>query len=67
MHGNLKCKAVPKGQTVSVPLNLNEHIFPVSSRKLVDMWFEQIGEQHAYNHYLTWLDVPQLTCLIPSL
>ncbi len=50
----------------SVPLNMKEHIFPVSSTDPEHMWFDQIGEQHAHNHYLSWLGAPPITCLIPS-
>lgn len=47
----------------SVALNLDKTIFPVTGTSLVEQFFEQVGQQHAHNHYLAWLGEGSLTCV----
>lgn len=46
----------------SVPLNNGKTIFPVTATIPIEQFFEQVGQQHAHNHYLGWLGAGSLTC-----
>ncbi|MEZ4859029.1 MAG: hypothetical protein R2781_09485 [Flavobacteriaceae bacterium] len=46
----------------SIPLNNAQEIFSVTATDPLLQWFEQVGQQHAHNHYLKWLGAGPLTC-----
>lgn len=46
----------------SIPLNTNKEVFSVKSKKPLEAWFEQVGQQHAHNHYLKFLGAPPINC-----
>ena len=48
----------------AVPLNIGKTIYPVTGTIPVEQFFEQVGQQHAHNHYLGWLGAAPLTCEI---
>lgn len=51
-------------QRGSVALNTNKHIFPVDSNDpLIEQWFDEAGQQHAHNNYLSWLGASPLNCV----
>ncbi len=46
----------------SIALNIGKEIFSVTAKDPLEQWFEQVGQQHAHNHYLKWLGSGPLTC-----
>jgi len=50
----------------SVALNIAKEIYSVSSTDPLEAWFEQVAQQHAHNHYLSWLGSGALSCVKPK-
>jgi len=47
----------------SIALNTGKEIFSVTGKDALEQWFEQVGQQHAHNHYLKWLGASPLSCV----
>lgn len=49
--------------TNGIALNTRQQEYPVTSTDPVAQWFEQASAQHDHNHYLDWLQTPQVNCV----